>query len=71
MNLHFDDASLLKYLKEELSPEEQSAIDAHLEVCEGRRCAAALERLARSPAGGPLFVTAPLGLFPRRCEIRA
>jgi serine/threonine-protein kinase len=48
MDLHFDDASLLKYLREELSPAEQAAIDEHLPVCAGRRCAGALERLARA-----------------------
>jgi eukaryotic-like serine/threonine-protein kinase len=57
MNLHFDDASLLKYLREELSAAEQAAIDAHLEVCEGRRCANALERLTHSPdLALPLFL---------------
>src|SRR5262249_30363829 len=57
MTPHFDDALLLRYLGEELSPEEQSAIDAHLEVCQDRRCAEALERLARSPALSlPLFL---------------
>jgi eukaryotic-like serine/threonine-protein kinase len=57
MNLHFDDASLLKYLKEELSAEEQAAIDEHLEVCAGRRCAETLERLAHSPdVSLPLFL---------------
>ena len=49
MDLHFDEASLLKYLREELSAAEQAAIDEHLEVCPGRRCPEALERLAHSP----------------------
>ena len=57
MTSHFDDTVLLRYLREELRPEEQSAVDTHLEVCADRRCAAALERLARSAALSlPLFL---------------
>ncbi|MCI0455990.1 MAG: tetratricopeptide repeat protein [Gemmataceae bacterium] len=63
MTAHFDDTTLLRYLREELSPEEQAAIDSHLEGCADRRCAEALERLARSPdLSLPLFLkTTPEG----------
>jgi anti-sigma factor RsiW len=49
MSGHLDETVLLRYLREELSPEEQSAVDSHLEACADRRCAEALERLAGSP----------------------
>jgi tetratricopeptide (TPR) repeat protein len=79
MTTHFDDSVLLRYLREELSPDEQSAIDAHLEICADRRCARALERLARSPAASlpaPLKTTpevpepeGPLPELPERYEL--